>query len=186
MHAAPALFRLLGDEVRLRLLRLLSQERLNVTELTGILGMAQSGVSRHLGLLKDAGLDCRGARGRLHLLPHRRRRSATARTASGRCGRCSRRSSTRIGATAEGRADDARLEEVRRRAEGELRRACGSGYERAAARAGAELGGVGARARPPAAAAARRRSRLRRGLPDRRDQPLGLARHRRRPVARGA
>ena len=64
------MFRLLGDEVRLRLLRLLSQERLNVTELTGILGLAQSGVSRHLGLLKDAGLDCGGARGRLHLLPH--------------------------------------------------------------------------------------------------------------------
>ena len=29
---------------------------LNVTELTGVLGLAQSGVSRHLGLLKDAGL----------------------------------------------------------------------------------------------------------------------------------
>jgi len=29
---------------------------LNVTELTGILAIAQSGVSRHLGLLKDAGL----------------------------------------------------------------------------------------------------------------------------------
>src|SRR5438105_1255171 len=51
-----ALFRLLGDEVRLRLLRVLSLEQLNVTELTGILGLAQSGVSRHLGLLKDAGL----------------------------------------------------------------------------------------------------------------------------------
>ena len=51
-----ALFRLLGDEARLRLLRLLAVERLNVSELTGILGIAQSGVSRHLGLLKDAGL----------------------------------------------------------------------------------------------------------------------------------
>ena len=51
-----SLFRLLGDEARLRLLRLLSLERLNVTELTAILGIAQSGVSRHLGLLKDAGL----------------------------------------------------------------------------------------------------------------------------------
>ena len=38
------------------LLRVLRRERLNVTELTGILGLAQSGVSRHLGLLKDAGL----------------------------------------------------------------------------------------------------------------------------------
>src|SRR5881398_3541821 len=56
MYAAPAVFRLLGDEARLRLLRLLAAERLNVTELTGILGLAQSGVSRHLGLLKEAGL----------------------------------------------------------------------------------------------------------------------------------
>ena len=56
MIEPSALYRLLGDDVRLRLLRLLSQERLNVTELTGILGIAQSGVSRHLGLLKDGGL----------------------------------------------------------------------------------------------------------------------------------
>ena len=53
---AAALFRLLGDDARLRVLRLLDAERLNVSELTGILGIAQSGVSRHLGLLKDAGL----------------------------------------------------------------------------------------------------------------------------------
>src|SRR5213592_4539674 len=56
MRQASALFRLLGDEGRLRLLRVLARERLNVTELTGVLGLAQSGVSRHLGLLKDAGL----------------------------------------------------------------------------------------------------------------------------------
>lgn len=56
MNRAGALYRLLGDEARLRILRVLSHERLNVTELTGILGLAQSGVSRHLGLLKDAGL----------------------------------------------------------------------------------------------------------------------------------
>jgi SAM-dependent methyltransferase len=53
---ASALFRLLGDEARLRLLRVLARERFNVTELTGILGLAQSGVSRHLGLLKEAKL----------------------------------------------------------------------------------------------------------------------------------
>jgi SAM-dependent methyltransferase len=52
---ASAVYRLLGDEARLRLLRVLGQERLNVTELTGILGLAQSGVSRHLKLLKEAG-----------------------------------------------------------------------------------------------------------------------------------
>ena len=56
MRHASALYRLLGDEARLRLLRVLARERLNVTELTGVLGLAQSGISRHLGLLKEAGL----------------------------------------------------------------------------------------------------------------------------------
>ena len=56
MRQVSALYKLLGDEARLRLLRVLRRERLNVTELTGVLGLAQSGVSRHLGLLKDAGL----------------------------------------------------------------------------------------------------------------------------------
>jgi ArsR family transcriptional regulator len=56
VRQASALYRLLGDEARLRLLRVLRRERLNVTELTGILALAQSGVSRHLGLLKEAGL----------------------------------------------------------------------------------------------------------------------------------
>jgi SAM-dependent methyltransferase len=56
MADTPGLLRLLGDETRLRLLRLLSREALNVSELTAVLGVAQSGVSRHLGLLRDAGL----------------------------------------------------------------------------------------------------------------------------------
>jgi ArsR family transcriptional regulator len=56
MRQASSLYRLLGDEARLRLLRVLARERMNVTELTGVLGLAQSGVSRHLGLLKEAGL----------------------------------------------------------------------------------------------------------------------------------
>jgi len=51
-----ALLKLLGDETRLRLLRLLSREALNVSELTGVLGVAQSGVSRHLALLREAGV----------------------------------------------------------------------------------------------------------------------------------
>jgi SAM-dependent methyltransferase len=50
------LYRLLGDEARLRLLRVLARERLNVSELTAVLALAQSGVSRHLKLLKEAGL----------------------------------------------------------------------------------------------------------------------------------
>jgi ArsR family transcriptional regulator len=56
MQRTSALFRLLGDSTRLRLLRVLAQDRFNVSELTGILGVAQSGVSRHVGLLRDAGL----------------------------------------------------------------------------------------------------------------------------------
>ena len=58
MKEATAFFRLLGDEARLRLLRVLGGRygRLNVTELTSVLGLAQSGVSRHLKLLKEAGL----------------------------------------------------------------------------------------------------------------------------------
>ena len=56
MREASALYRLLGDEARLRLLRVLDKDRFNVKELTAILGLAQSGVSRHLGLLKEAEL----------------------------------------------------------------------------------------------------------------------------------
>jgi len=58
MRQAGDLFRLLGDEARLRLLRVLAGRhgRMNVTELTTVLGLAQSGVSRHLKLLKEAGL----------------------------------------------------------------------------------------------------------------------------------
>jgi ArsR family transcriptional regulator len=53
---SPALFRLLADPTRLRLLRALAYDRFNVTELTRILGLAQSGVSRHLALLEEAQL----------------------------------------------------------------------------------------------------------------------------------
>jgi DNA-binding transcriptional ArsR family regulator len=56
VKSAATRFRLLGDEARLRILRILATERLNVTELTAILGIAQSGVSRHLGLLREHGL----------------------------------------------------------------------------------------------------------------------------------
>jgi ArsR family transcriptional regulator len=56
MNSAAELFRLLGDPARLRILRLLMREKLNVSELTEILVMAQSGISRHLRLLKEGGL----------------------------------------------------------------------------------------------------------------------------------
>src|SRR4051794_30246532 len=113
MHSAPAVFRLLGDEVRLRLLRLLGEERLNVGELTVILGIAQSGVSRHLGLLKDAGLVEERREGGFtffRLAPGLR----LGQNGFGPVWPLLRAQFETAAATAEGRADDARLEEVRR------------------------------------------------------------------------
>jgi ubiquinone/menaquinone biosynthesis C-methylase UbiE/DNA-binding HxlR family transcriptional regulator len=48
--------RLLGEESRLRILRLLGREELSVAELQDILGMAQSRISMQLSQLKQAGL----------------------------------------------------------------------------------------------------------------------------------
>jgi ArsR family transcriptional regulator len=50
-----ATFQAISDPTRLRLLRLLSREELNVQELVAILEMRQPSVSRHLGVLRDAG-----------------------------------------------------------------------------------------------------------------------------------
>jgi ubiquinone/menaquinone biosynthesis C-methylase UbiE len=49
-------FRVLGDATRLRILRLVAQAPLNVTELVSLVGVAQSSVSHHLGKLKGLGL----------------------------------------------------------------------------------------------------------------------------------
>jgi ArsR family transcriptional regulator len=103
---ASALYRLLGDEARLRLLRVLSAERLNVTELTGVLGLAQSGVSRHLGLLKDAGLVVEERDGGFSYY-----RSAPV---AGPLGDVLRRQFDDSSGDAVVRADDARLQEVLR------------------------------------------------------------------------
>jgi ArsR family transcriptional regulator len=108
---APALLRLLGDETRLRLLRLLAREALNVSELTAVLGVAQSGVSRHLGLLRDAGLVVEKRAGTFawySLAPE-----IEAGT-DGRDGLWAWLREEFARKTAETRADDARLEEVRR------------------------------------------------------------------------
>jgi len=48
--------RLLGEESRLRILRLVEKEELSVAELQEILGMGQSRISMQLAQLKDAGL----------------------------------------------------------------------------------------------------------------------------------
>jgi ArsR family transcriptional regulator len=113
MPQAASLFRLLGDDVRLRLIRLLVTERLNVSELTGILGIAQSGVSRHLGLLKDAGLIVEQREGGYTYF-----RPSSALTAgehgSGPLAELLKAEFADLSRTEAGRADDARLEEVRR------------------------------------------------------------------------
>lgn len=106
-------FRLLGDEARLRLLRLLAAERLNVTELTSILGIAQSGVSRHLGLLKDTGLVEERRDGGFtyfRLAPA----LESGENGFGPLWPLLRAQFDEAAATVEGRADTARLEEIRR------------------------------------------------------------------------
>jgi 2-polyprenyl-3-methyl-5-hydroxy-6-metoxy-1,4-benzoquinol methylase len=49
-------FRALGDPTRLRILRLLMEAPLNVSELVSVVGVAQSSVSHHLAKLKGLGL----------------------------------------------------------------------------------------------------------------------------------
>jgi ArsR family transcriptional regulator len=49
-------FRVLGDTTRLRILRLVAQAPLNVSELVSLVGVAQSSVSHHLSKLKGLGL----------------------------------------------------------------------------------------------------------------------------------
>jgi ubiquinone/menaquinone biosynthesis C-methylase UbiE/DNA-binding transcriptional ArsR family regulator len=49
-------FKTLSDPTRIRILRLLEQQELLVGELMAILAMAQSRVSRHLAILREAGL----------------------------------------------------------------------------------------------------------------------------------
>jgi ArsR family transcriptional regulator len=49
-------FKTLADPTRVRILALLEREELAVQELMGVLGMAQSRVSRHLAILREAGL----------------------------------------------------------------------------------------------------------------------------------
>ena len=108
-----ALFRLLGDDARLRMLRLLADERLNVTELTAILGIAQSGVSRHLGMLKEAGLVAEqrdGAYTWFRLAPA----LADGENGFGPLWPLLRAQFDEVAKTREGRADESRLAEVRR------------------------------------------------------------------------
>jgi ArsR family transcriptional regulator len=107
------LYRLLGDDARLRILRLLAAERLNVSELTGILGLAQSGVSRHLGMLKEAGLIAEQREG-VYTWYRLSPRLQDADNGFAPLWPLLQAQFAATGAGPDGRADDARLEEVRR------------------------------------------------------------------------
>ena len=54
--AVEAIFKALADPTRLRIARLLSTMELAVGELAQVLGQSQPRVSRHVGILCDAGL----------------------------------------------------------------------------------------------------------------------------------
>ena len=56
MEALQKVFKTLSDPTRVRVLALLEQQELAVQELMDVLGMAQSRVSRHLAILREAGL----------------------------------------------------------------------------------------------------------------------------------
>src|SRR5262245_30344903 len=108
MDVNSSLLRLLGDETRLRLLRVLTLEALNVSELTAVLAVAQSGVSRHLGLLRDAGLvvEQRAGARTWYRLP-----ADAADTEGARAGLWDWLKREFAASTSATRADDARLEE---------------------------------------------------------------------------
>jgi DNA-binding transcriptional ArsR family regulator len=61
---AVALFRSLGDPVRLAIVHRLASGEARVVDLTGELGLAQSTVSKHLACLRDCGLVDYRAEGR--------------------------------------------------------------------------------------------------------------------------
>ncbi len=56
MDTLQKVFKTLADSTRVRVLALLEREELAVQELMDVLGMAQSRVSRHLAILREAGL----------------------------------------------------------------------------------------------------------------------------------
>jgi ArsR family transcriptional regulator len=49
-------FKAFGDPSRLKILTLLADKEMTVSEITRAVGLAQPTVSRHLGILRDAGL----------------------------------------------------------------------------------------------------------------------------------
>ena len=63
LTSALAVLSAAGEETRLRILALIAETELTVSELVAILGQSQPRVSRHLKLLADAGLASRRREG---------------------------------------------------------------------------------------------------------------------------
>ena len=55
MRKLEKIFKALGDRNRIRILKMLEVKPMCVCEITDILEIAQSSVSRHLGILREAG-----------------------------------------------------------------------------------------------------------------------------------
>lgn len=56
MRNLVKVFKALGDQNRIRILKMLQDKPMSVGELTAVLGISQPGVSRHLRQLAEAGL----------------------------------------------------------------------------------------------------------------------------------
>ena len=56
LKSCVSVFKALGDKNRIRILKMLEQKHLCVCEITAILGLAASTTSKHLSILKEAGL----------------------------------------------------------------------------------------------------------------------------------
>lgn len=63
VELVAARFRVLGDPTRIRLLERLRRSEATVTELAGVTGASQQNVSKHLGILRDAGIVARRKQG---------------------------------------------------------------------------------------------------------------------------
>ena len=55
MNGIIKIFKALSDKNRIRIYKMLQQKSMCVCEITAVLGLAASTVSRHLGILKEAG-----------------------------------------------------------------------------------------------------------------------------------
>jgi DNA-binding transcriptional ArsR family regulator len=64
MKQAVKVFKALGDPTRLRIVKLLENGELCVCQLIAVLNMGQSRISRHLSILKGAGLIVDARRGK--------------------------------------------------------------------------------------------------------------------------